>query len=282
MPIVLPTDLLRSFLAVVEAGTLRRASARIHRTPSALSLQMDRLATITGLVLFERRGRTLALTSVGETLVIHAREILNRHDAAVHALRGASDAGRARLGLVQDFAEPLLAGVLARLRAVYPHAQIEIRIAGSADLRRAVAVGEIDVALAVRGESGPKPIRVEPMVWLGERRLSVQEHVPLVLVTPPCPFGAAALETLEAARRSYRVSLQTPSLLGVRAAIEAGLGIGCRTRVFGAGRLPVLGADKNLPELPDVAYALLRGRKISPSATALADMVEDAVSGLPA
>jgi DNA-binding transcriptional LysR family regulator len=66
----------------------------------------------------------------------------------------------------------------------------------------------------------------------------------------------------------------------MRAAIEAGIGIGCRTRLFAAGRLSVL-FDHRLPELPQVAYALWSGRRLGPAATSLAAIVEEAVASLP-
>lgn len=280
MVVSLPIDMLRSLIAFADVGTLRQAAERVHRSASALSLQMDRLERLSGLVLFERRGRTLALTAAGELLVSHAREILDRHDAAVAVLQGAAKAGEARLGLVQDFAEPLLVGILSRLRAMQPLAQVGIQVGPSAELRAALLSGALDVALAVC-DGRQKPIRVDRPVWLGDARLIWQNRLPLVLLAPPCPFSDAARAALESMGRSYHVALQTPSLLGMRAAIEAGLGIGCRTRLFAAGRLPVLD-DPNLPDLAEIAYAVLRARRLGPAGASLAAIVEEAVAELPA
>ncbi len=43
-----PTDLLRLFVAIVDAGSKARATDRIFFTPLALSLQMKRLEEATG------------------------------------------------------------------------------------------------------------------------------------------------------------------------------------------------------------------------------------------
>nr|WP_326491245.1 LysR substrate-binding domain-containing protein [Paraburkholderia sp. HD33-4] len=81
--------------------------------------------------------------------------------------------------------------------------------------------------------------------------------VPLVSIAPPCPFLHAAQRVLDAAGRPWRVALTTPSLDGLRAAAEAGLGIACRTE---AGlRLPAL-CDTAPPRLPEIAYFTIERR----------------------
>ncbi|MGE5506374.1 MAG: LysR substrate-binding domain-containing protein [Actinomycetota bacterium] len=278
----LPIELLRSLVAVVEAGSLARAGERVLRTPSALSLQMSKLEDLVGMPLFERCGRRLVPTPAGLLLLGHARDILERHDTALRALKGAAEAGRVRLGLVQDFVEPLLPGLLARLRAVHPLAQIEVRVAGSKQLRQAMYRGELDVAVAARGDALDRPVRSEPMVWIGERRLAGLDDLPLVLAGPPCPFGDAAAAALDACGRRHHAALVTPSLSGVRAAIQAGLGLGCRTRLFAGADLRVLGPADGLPELPAIDYVLLRGRRLSPAADTACQLTESGVADLPA
>src|SRR6185436_19517731 len=110
----LPTELLRSFVAIVDSGSMLRATERVFVTQSALSLQMKRLEETVQASLFQREGRRLALTPAGQTLITYAREILATNDRAVSALNGDALSGPARIGLVQDFAETLLPGVLAR------------------------------------------------------------------------------------------------------------------------------------------------------------------------
>ncbi|WP_293902374.1 FAD/NAD(P)-binding protein [Phenylobacterium sp.] len=80
----------------------------------ALSLQMKRLEETVQASLLRREGRRLAPTPAGQTLLTYAREILIMNGRAVSALNGDALAGPARVGLVQDFAETLLSGMLAR------------------------------------------------------------------------------------------------------------------------------------------------------------------------
>ncbi|HXB51688.1 MAG TPA: LysR family transcriptional regulator, partial [Rhizomicrobium sp.] len=96
----LPTELLRSFAAIVDAGSMLRATERVFVTQSALSLQMKRLEDLVQAALFQREGRRLALTPAGQSLLGHAREILDANDRAVLAMSGDVLAGPARIGFV--------------------------------------------------------------------------------------------------------------------------------------------------------------------------------------
>ena len=70
----LPTELLRSFAAIVDAGSMLRATERVFVTQSALSLQMKRLEDTVQAQLFHRDGRRLVLTPAGAALLVYARE----------------------------------------------------------------------------------------------------------------------------------------------------------------------------------------------------------------
>ncbi len=73
MVVNLPTELLRSFVAIVDSGTMLRATERVFLTQSALSLQMKRLEDTLQAALFHREGRRLVLTPAGENFLVHAR-----------------------------------------------------------------------------------------------------------------------------------------------------------------------------------------------------------------
>src|SRR5919201_4412066 len=86
MAVNLPTELLRSFSAIVDSGSMLRATERVFVTQSALSLQMKRLEDTVQAPLFHRDGRRLVLTPAGQTLLAYARDILAMNDRAVSAL----------------------------------------------------------------------------------------------------------------------------------------------------------------------------------------------------
>ena len=59
-------DSLRTLVIAQDVGGFGRASERLSRTPSAISLQMKRLQDEIGVQLFRRQGRKTLLTEQGE------------------------------------------------------------------------------------------------------------------------------------------------------------------------------------------------------------------------
>jgi len=259
----LPTELLRSFVAIVDSGSMLRATERVFVTQSALSLQMKRLEETVLTPLFHRDGRRLVLTPAGQTLLPRAREILALNDSAVVALTGDVLAGPARVGLVQDFAETLLSGVLARFSQLNPDAQLQVRVAGSPELLELLASDRLDVVLCMGSPDDPAAARVAQMVWHGDEDLTNQAVLPIAILESPCRFRDASLAALEREGRAYRVALETPSLSALRAAVQAGLAVTCRTALFLPNHAPL--DSSILPALPEVAY--VRKASASPHAS---------------
>ena len=275
MAVNLPTELLRSFAAIVDSGSMLRATERVFVTQSALSLQMKRLEDIVQVQLFRRDGRRLGLTPAGTALLGYARDMLAVNDRAVAALTGDTLNGPARIGFVQDFAETLLGGVLARFAELNPDTQLQVRVGGSAELLELLASDRMDVLLCMGAEDDPAAVQTAPMQWLGAQDLAARDPVPLAVLELPCRFRDASIAALEAAGRPYRIALETPSLSALRAAVDSGLGVTCRTTLFMDRPIDTIAA--RLPALPRVAYA----RHIRPSPptaiSRLADLVLKAV-----
>ena len=273
MVVNLPTELLRSFTAIVDAGSMLRATERVFVTQSALSLQMKRLEDLVQKPLFQRDGRKLALTPAGENLLGHAREILNANDRAVQALSGAVLPGPARIGVVEDFAETLLSGVLAVFSEDNPDTNVQVRVSGSAELLELMQSGQLDVLLCLSAGDDPAALRTMPMQWLGHADLAQHDVLPLAMLERRCRFRDAALAALDQAGRPYRIVLETPSLAALRAAVESGLGVTCRTTHFLHN---MIGAEAALPSLPRVAYVRHICSNPHPTIGRLAEMIQTA------
>jgi DNA-binding transcriptional LysR family regulator len=123
----LDPDLLRTFLAFVDSGSLAQAASGVGRSPSAVTAQMQRLEEIVGEPLLAARGRGRGLTPAGEDLVGHARRILAVHREAWLALKGARAAGRVAIGTTQDFADSGLPDLLRAFASSHPRVRIELR-----------------------------------------------------------------------------------------------------------------------------------------------------------
>jgi DNA-binding transcriptional LysR family regulator len=283
MPVNLPTELLRSFAAIVDSGSMLKATERVFVTQSALSLQMKRLEDTVQSPLFHRDGRRLVLTPAGELLLAYTRDMLALNDKAVSALSRDALAGPARVGTVQDFAETLLSGVLSRFAHRYPETQLQVRVGGSAELLDLLASDRLDVVLCMGSADDPAAIETAPMKWLGDPTLAGQDILPLAVLERPCRFRDAALAALDKAGRSYRIVLETPSLSVLRAALDADLALTCRTHIFSDREIDIdvegSGASP-LPSLPEVAYTRHIGRDPHPTVERLSAMMEGAVRDL--
>lgn len=278
MPVNLPTNLLRSFVAIVDTGSMLNASEQVFVTQSALSLQIKRLEELVQQTLFLREGRRLSLTAAGEVLLDYARRVLALHDEAVAAVSAGRFAGPARIGMVQDFADSLLSGLLSRFAELHPEAQIYARVAGTAELQTLLERRELDIVLGFAAPNDPSTVTVAPMSWYGDSALVDRSVIPLAVLEEPCRFREAAIRELENAGLQWRIAVETPNLATLKAAVGAGLGITCRTHLF----LPDSEAleHHSLPQLPRVAAILRAGDKLDKAAQRLAELARETVQTL--
>jgi DNA-binding transcriptional LysR family regulator len=284
----LDLDVLRTFVTGHDLGTFAAAAERLGRSQSALSLQLRKLEAQTGETLLRKNGRGLALTPAGEIMLSYARRLIELNDEAVTAVRGTAVEGWVRLGLVQDFAESWLPALLGRFARAHPGVRVEARVDRGAILAAAVAKGDLDLAL-VWGDL-PGPHRTElagmPMVWVGapQHALAAMRPVPLVTFEPPCVFRDAAVRALDGAGIPWRVTFTSPSLAGLWAAIEAGLGITPRTRQSVPSRLAIIegggiGGGGGIPKLSAMAGLSMHvaGGTATPAVTRLQEVLIETI-----
>lgn len=278
MPVNLPTNILRNFVAIVDTGSMLNASDRVFVTQSALSLQIKRLEELVQQTLFLREGRRLSLTPIGGVLLEYARRVLLLHDEAVAAVSTGLFAGPVRIGMVQDFADDLLTGLLSRFSELHPQAQIFARVAGTIELQTLLERREIDILLGFAAPNDDRAVTVIPIGWYGEAALADHDVIPLVVLEEPCRFREAAIGGLENAGIPWRIVVETPNLATLKAAVDAGLGITCRTHLF-LGDSPMI-AHERLPALPRVAAILRTGDTLGEAAQRLAELAREAIEAL--
>lgn len=278
MPVNLPTTLLRSFVAIVDSGSMQSAAEQVFLTQSALSLQIKRLEELVQQPLFGREGRKLALTPSGDVLLDYARRVLALHDEALAAVSAGRFAGPVRVGMVQDFAETLLTGLLSHFAGLHPESQIFARVAGTAELQTMVERRQLDILLGFAAAGDPGSLRTAPMSWYGDVGLVDQVVVPLAVLEKPCRFREAAMQRLDAAGRRYRIAVETPNLSTLRAAVQAGLGVTCRTPLFLRDLVRI--DDATLPDLPQVACIIETAPQLAPAAARLAELAAEVIREL--
>lgn len=278
MPVNLPTTLLRSFVAIVDSGSMLNASEQVFVTQSALSLQIKRLEELLQQPLFLREGRRLSLTPAGDLMLDYARRVLDLHDEAIAAVSAGRFAGPARVGMVQDFAETLLTGLLAQFSELHPDAQIYARVAGTAELQMLLERRQLDIVLGFAAGGDPAGIATAAMHWYGDATLANRSVIPLAVLETPCRFREAAIRALDEAGRAYRITVETPNLTTLRSAVSAGLGLTCRTHLFLDTAAPL--EDARLPALPRVACIIQTAADLDVATQRLADLARATVLAL--
>ena len=268
-------DLLRAFATVADVGGFTRAADILLRRQSTLSLQIKRLEDALGHRLLERSSRRVRLTAEGEVLLPHVRQMLDLNDRIVARLNEPALAGNVRLGTPEDFATTHLPNVLARFAQAHPGVQLEVTCDLTLNLMTRFRRGDFDLVLVKREpERSDRGVRVwrEPLVWVAAERLTFpgQGPLPLVLSPPPCVYRKRATDSLNAARRPWRVAYSCASLAGQHAAVKAGLGMTVLPKDMVPAGLAAIERREGLPDLHDTEIALLSARKLSAPARRLA------------
>ena len=162
----LDLTLLRSFVALIDCGSIQLAAARVGRSQSAISMQIKRLEEDIGRPLFQREGRNLRPNAAAQDLLLYARRLLRLSDEATASLNRTKAAGVVRLGMPEDYAAYLLTPTLARFGQDFPLAEIELTFDSSPALLRLLDTGKLDLALVTREPQQPFAVlRRERFVW---------------------------------------------------------------------------------------------------------------------
>ena len=168
MTALLDTDQLRSFIAIADTGTFTRAAEAVHKTQSAVSMQIKRLEEVVGRPLFERDGRASRLTDEGERLLDYARRIVRLSNEALASFAETELAGRVRLGLPDDYAERYLPEILARFSQSNPRVEVTVVCEPTPMLMERIEHADIDLAIIthVSSRGSASVIRRERLLWV--------------------------------------------------------------------------------------------------------------------
>ncbi len=251
--------LLRSFVTAVRAGSISRAATALGYTQPALSQQLRKLESVVGRPLLFRSPSGVSPTRAGEELVPYADRILSLSEQALTET-GRALTGHCGVGLLEDLAASQLPQALADLARLHPGATLEVLSVSTEAMREAYDAGRVHLVLdEVPHVPGPPRWTVRrPLVWAVGQGVDVTaEPLPVVLFSNTCAWRTAVLESLERAGRAWRVAFESNSLVGVLAALRAGLGV---TALMPSNLEPAMARHDTgaLPPLPDVELGLAR------------------------
>ncbi|WP_417666542.1 LysR substrate-binding domain-containing protein [Roseibium sp.] len=262
---VLDIEQLRTFLAIAELGSFTKAGEAVHKTQSAVSMQMRRLEERVGIPIFVKDGRQSRLTEDGERLVEYARRMILLNDETLSAFEQRHEARQVKLGVPDDYAENLLPQVLAAFARLNPAIEVQVVCADSADTSNAIDADELDVAIVTASDvphGMGELIRREKVHWVASARHfnHTAKRLRLALGAKSCHWRMAAVDALEAIQRPYVVSYVSGSSAALVGAVQEGLAIGVFPESIIRPGLRILEEKDGFPALPDCEISLLRSR----------------------
>jgi DNA-binding transcriptional LysR family regulator len=257
----IPIDILRAFVAVVEARGFTRAAEELGRTQPTISLQVKRLEELVEAPLF-KAGRHFELSGVGEVCFDYGKRLIRLHDDMLDEVGGRnSPSGVLRIGIPSEFAS-VLAPRLAQLRAdAETRAAFEVTVESSQALSAAFRLNALDVAFII-GAGESEPYRIEQwrgqLSWFGRAFDGHAGDLPVPLVVAPqgSLIHEAATGALRAHGRKFEVVCTSSDFAVLAAAAAAGLGVMPMIEGLAPDGLRRC-HDKSLPLLPEVTLLLL-------------------------
>lgn len=253
----IPTDLLRTFITVVDLRSFTRASQTLGVTQPAVSTQIKRLQALIGAELLDKSAPGVTLTAKGEAIAAYARRMLAVNDQILELSSQSGAVGRFRIGLPSDHHESVLLPEIARFRADHPELRVQICVESSDVLLREFRSGEFDFVLASVDEAQtmlPRWWWVEQTGWGGASAgvLPKDGPIPLVVLGEGSLTRRISVKALEESGQPYEIVYVGKSYRSLIAAVAAGLGVACwARRALKEQGLHVF-EHTRLPALPDV------------------------------
>jgi DNA-binding transcriptional LysR family regulator len=253
----IPTDLLRTLVAVVDLRSYTKAAAFLGITQPAVSAQIKRLQFLLGADLFDRRVQGVSLTQHGQAVVSQARRLLSINDQILALdTRGAEGKSELviRIGTPSDFVASFLPNTLARFRARWPEVRFSVRTQPYDPLLRHLHNGEVDVviALSMAPPHDARHCAEQEAVWV--RGVNTRFHstgpVPLVSHGDSSIYRRLAIQTLREAGLYWEDVFTAPSMHSLSNAVAAGLGVMPITRRRAKQVGITVWEDTPLPALP--------------------------------
>ena len=257
----LPTDLLRTFIAVVELGGHSKAGAVLGRSQPAISLQIRRLEDLVRAPLLTQEGRAIHPTPAGEALLSYAREMVRINDEAVRYFHRSDMTGVLRIGLPTDYAVAFLQNTLTTFLRHHPDVDLEIHCDLSRELHQLLRSDDLDIIVATMPTARMPYLSrawVEQPIWAASESLTLTNDrpVPLGAHLEGCDYRARMIDALDGAARRWRIVYTGPGISGLQNAVLNGL---CVTALTQATMLPgmrELGEDEGFPKLEPMRIGL--------------------------
>ncbi|TKT74127.1 LysR substrate-binding domain-containing protein [Aquamicrobium sp. LC103] len=281
----LDLDQLQTFISIADTGSFTRAAEEVHRTQSAVSMQMRRLEERVGKTLFEKDGRTNRLTEEGERLLSYARRMMRLNRETLAAFDDASLEGHIRIGTPDDYADRFLPEIMARFARSNPRVELSVICEPTINLVDHIKRGHLDIAIITHDsdKGASEVVRREPLLWVTSANHSIhsEDVLPLAVGRPSCMWRRAACDMLDGMERDYRILFTSWSATVIIAAVLSGLAVSVLPECALRPGMRILGEADGFGTLPDCRIGIIRGHSHQPQLVdALARHISDSLDNI--
>ncbi len=278
----LELSLFRTFLAVVEHGTMGKTATAARISQPTVSAQVLRLEKIVGHRLFNRSSNGAKLTSHGELLIGYANRAVDLNEEALSKLHGESADRQVTLGLSTEVALVGFAGALDRLRSIRHNLELKIVMTTSNKLGALLKAGKLDLAIGDPAFITKRPAAtwLLPFEWAAGKDFEIDPSrpLPLVLFESPCSWQDDMLNSLSRAGWTWRVCFESGSLDAILAATQSALGVAALPAAILNGKLARV-QNAKLPPAPQIQFGLFRTTSLPSAARTVLEIVLDSMFG---
>jgi DNA-binding transcriptional LysR family regulator len=258
----IPTDLLRTLIAVVDMRSFTKAAQSLGVTQPAVSAQIKRLQYLLGYEVLDKSAPGVSLTPRGDVVVNNARRLLSINDEILQLTSGNPRGQAIRVGIPIDYAGSRIPGTLVKFRQRWPDVSFNVSSGAVDDMLRDVKQGELDLVLALFTEEPTLPARhvwTQEPVWVhsAATKLDANGPVPLVSYGGDSACQRIAVTTLHRAGFDCNFVFTSHSLVSLVAAVAAGFGVMVMPRGRAIRNNLAIWEDSPLPELPDLYCAIV-------------------------
>ena len=236
---------LQVFLAVASHENVSLAADQLAMSQSAASTALKELEHRFGLRLFDRIGKRLQLNEQGIALRSKAAALIAGAFELENSLIGASDIGELKVGATLTIGNYLAIGIMAAFMKEHPAAKVNLNVENTASIAAKVRNFELDIGL-IEGELQEADLDVS--YWReDELALFCAPNHPLAshrelqdedLLSADWIIREQGSGTRQAFDRAMtgilsnlKLRLELQHTEGIKRAVEAGLGIGCLSKI---------------------------------------------------
>jgi LysR family hydrogen peroxide-inducible transcriptional activator len=232
---------LRYFCAVAETGNFTRAAEREQVAQPSLSQQIMKLEEELAVRLFDRLGRSVRLTDMGQMFLPRARAILSELRAAKEevAQRQSSVSGPISVGVIPTIAPYFMPTRIAMFSRQYPEAALSVVEDVTVRLMDRLRAGLLDMAVMALPARGHDlecyPLRTERLFAilpkghrLGKKRSLMMKELreePFLLLRDDHCFRETSIEICKRARMMPQVIFESGQFSSILGMVGAGLGV---------------------------------------------------------